>query len=355
MRQTEFDEPEFLARLRRGEEQAYRALIRRFHGSLIGVAASIIGSRAQAEEVVQDAWLAVFSGIGRLRGPLQPVTWVFSIVLNRARTRATREGRLVGLPALMEGTPPGRPGGGCRRSSSRTATGSRLPACGTRSSPERIVGGRQLWDHVMEAIDRLPAGQRAVIILRDIEGCEAEEACTLLGISAENQRVLLHRARGRIRQTIDALIGEPRAAAAPAAARRRRDQMPRPRRGGRLGKVGWRTCYLCCVAGSLHVFVDEALRYPVARLGCGIGGIVEQSESAWREAWHQERRNRRQRHRRARTARRSQQRPARPAATAAQPAAPIRTACCARRPGAACSGGSRRRTRSPASAAARAE
>ena len=70
--------------------------------------------------------------------------------------------------------------------------------------PERIVGGRQLWDHVMEAIDRLPAGQRAVIILRDIEGCEAEEACTLLGITAENQRVLLHRARGRIRQTIDA-------------------------------------------------------------------------------------------------------------------------------------------------------
>ena len=59
------------------------------------------------------------------------------------------------------------------------------------------MGGRQLWDHVMEAIERLPAGQRAVIILRDMEGCEAEEACTLLGISAENQRVLLHRARGR--------------------------------------------------------------------------------------------------------------------------------------------------------------
>ena len=65
----------------------------------------------------------------------------------------------------------------------------------------------------MEAIDRLPAGQRAVIILRDMEGCEAEEACTLLGITAENQRVLLHRARGRIRQTIDAVVGAPRSAA----------------------------------------------------------------------------------------------------------------------------------------------
>jgi RNA polymerase sigma factor (sigma-70 family) len=88
-------------------DRAFRALIRRFHGSLIGVAASIIGSRAQAEEVVQDAWLAVFSGVGAFEGRSSLVTWVFSIVLNRARTRARREGRLVGLPALMEGTPPG--------------------------------------------------------------------------------------------------------------------------------------------------------------------------------------------------------------------------------------------------------
>ena len=93
--------------LRRGDEQAYRTLIRRFHGSLIGVAASIIGSRAQAEEVVQDAWLAVFAGVDGFEGRSSLVTWVFSIVLNRARTRATREGRLVGLPALMEGTQPG--------------------------------------------------------------------------------------------------------------------------------------------------------------------------------------------------------------------------------------------------------
>ena len=107
MRQTEFDQPEFLAQLRRGDEQAYRTLIRRFHYSLIGVAAAIIGSRAQAEEVVQDAWLAVFAGIGNFEGRSSVVTWLFSIVLNRARTRATREGRLVGLPALLEGTEAG--------------------------------------------------------------------------------------------------------------------------------------------------------------------------------------------------------------------------------------------------------
>jgi hypothetical protein len=73
----------------------------------------------------------------------------------------------------------------------------------------------------MEAIDRLPAGQRAVIILRDMEGCEAEEACTLLGISAENQRVLLHRARGRIRQAVDSLTGAPSTGTIATPARRR--------------------------------------------------------------------------------------------------------------------------------------
>jgi RNA polymerase sigma-70 factor, ECF subfamily len=219
MRQTEFDQPEFLARLRRGDEPAYRALIGRFHSSLTGVAAAIIGSRAQAEEVVQDAWLAVFTGIGGFEGRSSLATWVFSIVLNRARTRAAREGRLVGLPALMAGTPPG----------GRAVDGSEFkpdghwveaPRLWEQIDPERIVAGRQLWDHVMEAIDRLPAGQRVVIILRDIDGCEAEAACTLLGITAENQRVLLHRARGRIRQTIDAVTGAPRSAAVAAPSRR---------------------------------------------------------------------------------------------------------------------------------------
>jgi RNA polymerase sigma-70 factor (ECF subfamily) len=201
--------PEFLARLRRGDEAAYRTLIRQLHGSLVGLATSIIGSRAQAEEVVQDAWLAVFSGIGSFEGRSSLTTWVFSIVLNRARTRATREGRLVGLPALMEGT---SPGGRAVDTSEFKPDGHWIeaPRLWDEISPERIVGGRQLRDHVMAAIERLPAGQRAVIILRDLEGCDAEEACTLLGLTAENQRVLLHRARGRVRQALDKLVGSQR-------------------------------------------------------------------------------------------------------------------------------------------------
>jgi RNA polymerase sigma-70 factor (ECF subfamily) len=228
MRQTEFDQPEFLAKLREGDEQAYRKLIRRFHGSLIGIAASIIGSRAQAEEVVQDAWLAVFAGIGGFEGRSSLVTWLFSIVLNRARTRASREGRLVGLPALMEGTPHG---GRAVDLSAFKPDGHwvEAPRLWDVLDPERIIGGRQLWDHVMEAIERLPAGQRTVITLRDMEGCEAEEVCALLDISAENQRVLLHRARGRVRQTIDAITGAARVTASAPPARPRRSTPVVPR------------------------------------------------------------------------------------------------------------------------------
>jgi RNA polymerase sigma-70 factor (ECF subfamily) len=205
MRTGEFDDPAFMARLRAGDALAYRALIRRFHGSLVSVANSIIGSRAQAEEVVQDSWLAVFNGIGRFEGRSSLATWLFSIVLNRARTRAGRESRLVGLPGILDGTQ------GSERAVDVTEFQPdghwvEAPRLWDEINPERVVAGRQLWTHVQAAIERLPAGQRAVIVLRDMEGREAEEACALLGISAENQRVLLHRARGRIRKTIDALV-----------------------------------------------------------------------------------------------------------------------------------------------------
>jgi len=215
-RHRDFDDPGFLARLRQGEPAAYRALVRRLHGSLVGVAAAVIGSRAQAEEVVQDAWLAVFSGIGRFEGRSSLTTWLFSIVLNRARTRASREGRLMALPVL-EGGEPGE------RAVPRSAFQPdghwvEAPRLWDELDPERVVGGRQLWEYVQAAIERLPAGQRAVLMLRDIEGCSAEEACALLEITTENQRVLLHRARGRIRAMVDALPGMRTVpAAAPAA------------------------------------------------------------------------------------------------------------------------------------------
>ena len=206
MRATEYDDPQFLARLRQGDQIAYRTLVRRFHASLVRFAASIIGSHAQAEEVVQDSWLAVYAGVDRFEARSSLVTWIFAIVMNRARTRVSREGRLVGLDALMERTNPTERGVPLT-DFKPDGHWMEAPRLWDELNPERIVAGRQLWDHVQTVIDRLPAGQRAVILLRDMEGRDAEEACEVLEISAENQRVLLHRARSRIRQEIDALIG----------------------------------------------------------------------------------------------------------------------------------------------------
>lgn len=225
MGMSEFDSPAFLARLRMGEQSAYRLLIRRFHVSLVGVASSIIGSRAQAEEVVQDTWLTVFSGISRFEGRSSLATWLFSIALNRARTRISRERRCVALPAALEGGPHSEravdasaftPGGQWKGT----------PSLWDELDPERIVGDRQLWEHVRKAIEVLPPSQRAVITLRDLEGRSPQEIRELLMISSENQRVLLHRARTRIRAVVDALVGN--AAAAPAMPRRcARETAPR--------------------------------------------------------------------------------------------------------------------------------
>jgi RNA polymerase sigma-70 factor (ECF subfamily) len=229
MRTTEFDDPRFLARLRQGDSTAYRILVRRFHGSLVRFAASIIGSHAHAEEVVQDSWLAVCAGVGRFEERSSLVTWIFSIVVNRARTRVSREGRLVGLGALMEGTSPHERGVPLSEFKP-DGHWAEAPRLWDELNPERIVGGRQLWDHVQAVIDLLPAGQRAVILLRDLEGRDAEETCALLEISAENQRVLLHRARCRIRKEIDGLTrADP--VKSPVPERRARSQST-PRPGG---------------------------------------------------------------------------------------------------------------------------
>ena len=216
MADAEFETPRFLALLRGGDDAAYRLLVRRYHGSLVGMAGAIIGSRAQAEEVVQDSWLAVFASVGRFEGRSTLASWIFTIVLNRARSRARQEGRLVALPDGLAGGERGVP------DSEFLPDGHwrEVPALWDELDPERVVAGRQIWQHVQAAVEALPAGQRAVIILRDMEGGSAEEACALFGLSPENQRVLLHRARNRVRQTIDALIAGPRERFVPRAARR---------------------------------------------------------------------------------------------------------------------------------------
>ncbi len=247
MRPSEFDDPMFLERLRQGDEAAYRSLIRRFHRSLISVALSVIGSHAQAEEVVQDAWLAVFSSVSRFEGRSSLATWLFTIVLNRARSRAQRKKRTVALPAGLDGAEPGERGvplSAFKPDGHWVET----PRLWDDINPERIVGGRQLWDHVQAEIERLPAGQRAVLVMRDMEGQSAEETCVLLNITAENQRVLLHRARSRIRQSIDALTSAP----APVATIVRR-----PVRAARPGIIEWAVTFAVRLRSSAAALMPK--------------------------------------------------------------------------------------------------
>ena len=239
-RTAEFDEPAFLRRLREGEQDAYRQLIRRMHGSLVNVAAAIIGSRAQAEEVAQETWLVVYSGIDRFEGRSSLATWLFSIAVNRARTRIKRECRTVGLPGLTDDGGP----------TARTVDGTDFTPAGRwivvpqlwdELSPERIVAGQQLWAHARDAIEALPPAQRAVVVLRDQEGKEPAEICEILSISPENQRVLLHRARTSIRETVDALIGQIPSPARSTASRRNAGSISRRLvgRGSHANALSW--------------------------------------------------------------------------------------------------------------------
>jgi RNA polymerase sigma-70 factor, ECF subfamily len=203
MPDSEFDEPAFIARLQAGDEAAYRKLVHRFHAPMVRVANGIIGSRAQAEEVVQDSWAAVYTAIGRYEPRTTIAAWLFTIAANRARSRIRAEGRLTGLPVGF--------GGAEERAVPLSAFHPdghwvEAPRLWDELDPEREYGGRQLWEHVRAAIERLPDNQKAVIVLRDIEQRSPEETCEILGISEANHRVLLHRARVRVRTVIDNLV-----------------------------------------------------------------------------------------------------------------------------------------------------
>ena len=213
MTDSEFDDPAFIARLQAGEDAAYRRLVHRFHAAMVRVANGIIGSRAQAEEVVQDSWAAVFTAIDRYEPRTTLAAWLFTIVANRARSRIRAEGRLTGLPASF--------GGAEDRAVPLSAfqpDGHWIdaPQLWEELDPEREFAGRQLWEHVQAAIERLPENQKAVIVLRDIEQRTPEETCEILGISEPNHRVLLHWARVKVRNAIDELVRPKTGGAAPA-------------------------------------------------------------------------------------------------------------------------------------------
>lgn len=202
------DDKDLVRRLLVRDEAAYREIVRRHHGSMIGVARLYVRDRATAEEVVQETWLALLDGLDRFEQRSSLKTWLFGILVNKAKTRATREGRTVSLDDFG-------PGDEATKRDFRDDGGwAQPPEQWHGLTPERIVSGRQILDHVRGFIDELAPGQRAVVILRDIEGQDAPETCRILGLTEANQRVLLHRARASIRNRLAQLIEPSKAAGA---------------------------------------------------------------------------------------------------------------------------------------------
>jgi RNA polymerase sigma-70 factor, ECF subfamily len=195
-------ELELVAALRQRDESAFLALVRRFHPSMVRVARVFVNSEAIAEEVVQESWLAVLEGINAFEGRASLRSWMFSIVANRARTRAQREARSEPFSSFED--PEGEPTVDPARF--HPPDHPRWP--GHWSSPPERWAEEQLLlqetvDLTKRAIEELPPAQRQVIVLRDVEGCSAEEVCEALGVSDGNQRVLLHRARAKVRAMLE--------------------------------------------------------------------------------------------------------------------------------------------------------
>src|SRR5215207_9078546 len=198
------EEAELLARLRQGDERAFEALVDRHYGTMLAVARGYVKSRAVAEEVVQEAWVGVLKGLDRFEGRSSLRTWIIRIVANIAQTRGAREARSVPLSSLApEGdeaaVDPDRFRG---RDDACPGHWQQYPS-DWEALPEHSLLGRETLELVMAAVRELPPAQQQVITLRDISGFSAEEVCAALDISGGNQRVLLHRARSRVRSALE--------------------------------------------------------------------------------------------------------------------------------------------------------
>lgn len=188
-----------LERLRAGDEDAFVALVGRHHGTMLRLARTFVHSDAVAEEVVQETWLGVLRGIDRFEGRSSLRTWLLAILVNRARSAGVREARSVPVSdrAVVAVDP------------------SRFDASGAWSSPpeqwvddlEDRVGAVALRGEILAALAEMPARQRAVVLLRDVDGLRSDEVCDVLDLTPANERVLLHRGRSRLRQRLEDTIG----------------------------------------------------------------------------------------------------------------------------------------------------
>ena len=203
---------ELLERLRAGDESAFAELVDSWSPVLLRVARLYVSTRASAEEVVQDTWLAVIEQLDRFEGRSSLRTWVFRILENQARTRGVRDARA--LPWSSAFGRDGMDDGGPTVAPTRfRGLGTAGPAAGRREGrpapwqppPEDAAVASEIRRELGAALDELPARQRTVVELRDVHGLTSDEVCERLGVSPANQRLLLHRGRARLRARLEDL------------------------------------------------------------------------------------------------------------------------------------------------------
>jgi RNA polymerase sigma-70 factor (ECF subfamily) len=199
------DEAALVERARQGDEDAFGALVDRHHGAAVRLASQFVKTPSAAQDAAQDAWLGVLAGLRTFEGRSSFRTWLFSIVVNCAKRRGQKEFRDVPLSAFDA-----LPESGPAVPAERFAAGGKWPdhwADPPTPRPDDVTHRRELLALVEDAAGKLASGQREVFTLRDMMGLSSEEACTLLGISESNQRVLLHRARSRVRAALEHVVG----------------------------------------------------------------------------------------------------------------------------------------------------
>ena len=205
-------ERQLIDALRRGDEAAFREVVDEYGPFLLRLALMHVPSRAIAEEVVQDTWLAALDGIDRFEGRSSLRTWLASILLNKARTRGKRERRVLPFSFLRGRSEEGRDEPAVDADRFQSARDSHPGQWASPPSaweaPEERLSSDQARRVLLEAIAGLPPRQRDVIALRDISGWSAAETCNALGLSETNQRVLLHRARSKVRAALERLFEE---------------------------------------------------------------------------------------------------------------------------------------------------
>jgi len=200
------DEVSLLESLRGGDESAFSWLVQQYHNSMMRLALLYVQDNGLAEEVAQETWVAVLKGLNRFEGRSSIKTWIFTILTNQAKTRGRREKRTVSFSELeeaLENKPTVDPKRFKPSNSAASADHWFVNPSSWKDIPEEAFLSQEMLHMVWDTVSTLPENQRVVITLRDMEGFSSNEVCNILGISETNHRVLLHRARAKVRSVLE--------------------------------------------------------------------------------------------------------------------------------------------------------